>query len=72
MYPSDQTDAKRQRNRAVRQRLREAGYTEIIVLLPKERVAELDEVKDSLGLANRGQAVEQLLLARRQNALRSA
>jgi hypothetical protein len=72
MYPSESAEAKRQRNREVRERQRRAGLTEIILALPRDLVAELDAVKQRDGLRSRSQVVQQLLqagrAADRQNA----
>jgi hypothetical protein len=65
MYPSNTKEAKRLQSREIRKRRRQAGMTEIILVLPKERVAELDAVKISRGLRSRGQVVEELLQAGR-------
>lgn len=64
MYPSEAPEAKRQRSRALRQRQRAAGMTEIILVLPKSCVDQLDAQKSRHGLRNRGQVVEQLLTRR--------
>ena len=61
MYPSDLADAKRQRSRNMRQRMRAAGMTEIVLVLPMSCVDQLDAQKSRHGLRNRGQVVEQLL-----------
>lgn len=62
VYPSEAPEAKRQRSRAVRQRQRDAGMTEILLVLPQSCVEQLDAQKSRHGLRNRGQVVEQLLL----------
>ena len=72
MYPSEQAEAKRQRVRKARERRAVPGWTEIILVLPRERVAELDAVKSRHGLRNRSQVVEQLLLAGRETDQRGA
>lgn len=64
LYPSEAPEAKRQRTRALRKRQRAAGMTEIILVLPKSCVDQLDAQKSSHGLRNRGQVVEQLLTRR--------
>lgn len=68
MYPSNSKEAKRLSARRIRNRRREEGLTEIVVVLPKEQVAELDAVKERWGFSNRGQAVAQLLQNRRELA----
>jgi hypothetical protein len=47
--------------RVYRQRLRAAGGEEVLVQLPRETVAMLDELKDRQGLRNRSQALLQLI-----------
>lgn len=64
VYPSDAPEAKRQRTRAMRTRQRAAGMTEIILVLPRSCVDQLDAQKFRHGLRNRGQVVEQLLTRR--------
>jgi hypothetical protein len=61
VYPSDQRDAKRQRSRDARERQRAAGMTEIILVLPKICVDELDAQKSRQGLRSRSQVVEKIL-----------
>ena len=61
MYPSESSEAKRQRSRDVRKRMRAAGMTEIVLVLPMSCVDQLDAQKSGHGLHNRGQVVEQLL-----------
>jgi hypothetical protein len=61
MYPSETAEAKRQRSRVVRKRQRDAGMTEIVLVLPRSCVDQLDAQKSRRGLRNRGQVVEQLL-----------
>jgi hypothetical protein len=46
--------------RAYRRRIAAAGEQEVLVRLSNETVAAIDEVKQRLGLQNRGQVVEQL------------
>lgn len=48
-------------NRNYRERLRAAGSEEVLVQLPRETVAMLDEIKKRNGLRNRGQALLQLI-----------
>jgi hypothetical protein len=64
VYPSEKLEAKRQRARAVRERQRAAGKTEIVLVLPKSCVDTLDAEKFRHGLRNRSQVVEQLLTRR--------
>ena len=64
MYPSERAEAKRLRSRTVRQRMREAGMTEIVLVLPKHCVAQLDVQKTCRGFRNRGQVIEELLMRR--------
>ena len=61
MYPSESAEAKRQRSRDVRKRMRAAGMTEIVLVLSTSCVDQLDAQKSHHGLRNRGQVVEQLL-----------
>jgi hypothetical protein len=61
MYPSESAEAKRQRSRDVRKRMRAAGMTEIVLVLSTSCVDQLDAQKSRHGLRNRGQVVEQLL-----------
>ena len=48
-------------SRAYRQRLRAAGSEEVLLQLPREAVAMLDEIKERQGLRNRSQALLQLI-----------
>ena len=64
VFPSDRPEAKRQRSRDVRKRQRAAGMTEIVLVLPKSCVDQLDAQKSRTGLRNRSQVVEQLLTRR--------
>jgi hypothetical protein len=45
----------------MRKRMRAAGMTEIVLVLPTACVDQLDAQKSRHGLRNRGQVVEQLL-----------
>jgi hypothetical protein len=54
--------------RAYRRRLAEQGQHQLVVALPRETVAFLDELKQSLGLRNRGQVLEHLIRQGRQAA----
>ena len=47
--------------RIYRQRLREAGIEEVLLQLPRETIALLDELKERQGLRNRSQALLQLI-----------
>ena len=49
------------RNAAYRQRLRAAGEEEVLVKLPRQTIALLDELKERQGLRNRSQALLQLI-----------
>jgi len=49
------------KQRAYRQRLAANGNHQLIVALPRETVAFLDEIKERQGLRNRSQAVLQLI-----------
>ena len=64
MYPSNQPEAKRKRSRDVRERQRAAGLAEIVLVLPKSCVDQIDAQKSRQGLRNRSQVVVQLLTRR--------
>ena len=64
VYPSDKPEAKRKRARDVRKRQRAAGMTEIVLVLPRSCVDDIDTQKSRQGLRNRSQVVEQLLTRR--------
>ena len=49
------------KDRAYRRRLAAKGHRQLIVALPGETVALLDEIKERQGLRNRSQAVMQLI-----------
>jgi hypothetical protein len=49
------------KDRAYRRRLSKAGLHQLIVALPGEQVALLDELKERHGLRNRSQVLEQLI-----------
>lgn len=49
------------KDRAYRRRLSEAGLHQLIVALPDEQVAFLDELKERRGLRNRSQVLMQLI-----------
>jgi len=50
-----------ERTKAYRQRLRAAGDEEVLVKLPRQTIALLDELKQCHGLRNRSQALLQLI-----------
>ena len=50
-----------ERTQAYRQRLRAAGDEEVLLKLPRQTVALLDELKECHGLRNRSQALLQLI-----------
>jgi hypothetical protein len=50
-----------EKDRAYRRRLAASGNHQLIVALPRETVALLDELKERQGLRNRSQAVLQLI-----------
>ena len=64
VYPSEKPEAKRKRAQDVRKRQRAAGMTEILLVLPKTCVDQIDAQKYRQGLRNRSQVVEQLLTRR--------
>jgi hypothetical protein len=49
------------RNRLYRERIRAAGGEEVLVHLPREIVAMIDELKERQGLRSRSQALLQLI-----------
>ena len=49
------------KDRAYRRRLAAQGQHQLVVALPRETVAFLDELKQRQGLRNRGQVLEQLI-----------
>jgi hypothetical protein len=49
------------KHRAYRRRLVAKGNHQLVVALPRETVALLDEIKERQGLRNRSQAVLQLI-----------
>lgn len=49
------------KDRAYRRRLAAGGQHQIVVALPKEMVAAVDEIKESQGFRNRSQALLQLI-----------
>ena len=50
-----------ERTQAYRKRLRAAGDEEVLLKLPRQTVALLDELKECHGLRNRSQALLQLI-----------
>jgi Ribbon-helix-helix protein, copG family len=58
--------------RAYRRRIAAAGEQEVLVRLSSKTVAVIDELKQRLGLRNRGQVVEQLFEQRREAAQQQA
>jgi hypothetical protein len=50
-----------ERTQAYRQRLRAAGDEEVLLKLPRQTVALLDQLKECRGLRNRSQALLQLI-----------
>jgi hypothetical protein len=59
------TTPKAEEMRAYRRRLVDAGQHQLIVALPREMVAFLDELKERQGLRNRSQVLIQLIEQRR-------
>lgn len=55
------TNASAEKNRTYRARLRAAGGEEILLQLPRETVALLDDLKQRQGLRSRSQALLQLI-----------
>ena len=53
--------ASAEHNRVYRQRLRAAGGEEVLVQLPRETVALIDDLKQRQGLRSRSQALLQLI-----------
>ena len=56
------------KHRAYRRRLVAKGNHQLVVALPRETVALLDEIKERHGLRNRSQAVMQLIERGRDSA----
>jgi hypothetical protein len=56
------------KHRAYRRRLVANGNHQLVVALPRETVALLDEIKERQGLRNRSQAVLQLIERGREAA----
>ena len=62
------TIAVSEKDRAYRRRLAASGNHQLIVALPRETVALLDQIKERQGLRNRSQAVLQLIERGRDTA----
>lgn len=60
------------KDRAYRHRLVAQGRHQLVVALPKETVAFLDELKERQGLRNRSQALLQLIEQGRKAAQQTA
>jgi hypothetical protein len=60
MYPSEPVQAQWPQSRGVRKRMRTAGMTEIVLVLPTSCVDQRDAEKPRQGLRKRGPMVEQL------------
>jgi hypothetical protein len=56
-----QTTAISEKDRAYRRRLAESGHHQLVIALPREIVALLDEFQQRQGLRNRSQTVLQLI-----------
>ena len=56
------------KDRAYRRRLAASGNHQLVVALPRETVAFIDELKERHGLQNRSQALLQLIEQRRAAA----
>jgi hypothetical protein len=54
--------------RAYRRRIAAAGEQEVLFKLSNKTVARIDDLKQSLGLRNRGQVLEQLFQQQRELA----
>lgn len=61
-----------ERSARYRQRIRAAGIQEVLVQLPHETVALIDEVKEREGLRNRSLALLQLIERGREAARQTA
>ena len=57
-----------EKDRAYRRRLIASGNHQLIIALPRETIALLDEIKERQGLRNRSQAVLQLIERGREAA----
>ena len=62
------TTPKAEEMRAYRRRLVDAGQHQLIVALPRETVALIDEIKERHGLRNRSQVLIQLIEQGRDSA----
>lgn len=58
--------------RQYRERLRASGEGEVLVKLPRETIAAIDEFKQREGLRNRSQAMLQLIEQGRQTVQKTA
>jgi hypothetical protein len=56
------------KDRAYRRRLAAQGQHQLVVALPRETVALIDELKERHGLRNRSQVLMQLIEQRREPA----
>lgn len=56
------------KDRAYRRRLAAQGQHQLVVALPRETVALIDELKERRGLRNRSQVLMQLIEQRREVA----
>ena len=54
-----------EKDRAYRRKIAANGSHQLVVALPRDTVALLDELKERQGLRNRGQVLEQLIELRR-------
>ena len=59
--PNANRPSSTERTQAYRQRLRAAGDEEVLLKLPRQTIALLDELKECQGLRNRSQALLQLI-----------
>ena len=66
--PHPSTTPKAVEMRAYRRNLAAAGQRQLLVALPRETVAYLDEIKKRQGLSNRNQVLLQLIEQRRAAA----
>lgn len=57
-----------EKDRAYRRRLIASGNHQLIIALPRETIALLDQIKERQGLRNRSQAVLQLIERGREAA----
>ena len=61
LMPKADRPSSAERTQAYRQRLRAAGDEEVLLKLPRETIALLDDLKECHGLRNRSQALMQLI-----------